>query len=307
MTEESLFNPSQAPVFGLNKMLELWSLLGQRRLLIHLQVAVISYICYWTGARTKEICDLKIQDISFRKQLETVFLNMPLRSSKSNRNKERRENIILPITKRSPWPILNNLLTLLGDRKTGRIFPSLNTDKVNYHYRSAAKTLNWPIKPTGHSMRISFVINSIIAGAPDSCIIACCRWQTPGMLELYKNSVLQDTIYGSAYKTVRLIEKHFQGIKILHTNKTDLPSSSGHQINPTGNNLLTPLTMEENPTTVFRENNRMEYEAFTPEILSTSFDPRDETTSTSCPTCGLFFPLAEQNLLGNRNNTPIMV
>jgi hypothetical protein len=65
-------------------------------------------------------------------------------------------------------------------------------------------------------MRVSFVVNAFIAGTPDSWIIACCRWQTPGMLELYKNSVLQDTVNGSAYKTVRLIEKHFEGIQILH-------------------------------------------------------------------------------------------
>ena len=102
------------------------------------------------------------------------------------------------------------------------------------------------------------------------------------MLELYKNSVLQDTVYGSAYKTVRLIEKHFEGIQILHTNKITSAMDSGVAFKPLGNSKQERDQLEGNPII-----NNISKPTVSHDYLSTSFDPRESpTVSVTCPTCG---------------------
>lgn len=140
---------------------------------------------------------LNIEDIKIRENSSNFLIKMPLRQSKSNKYKERREAITLPITKNGLKPILAWISFLVGDRTSGRLFNNLDTNKVNYHYKRTAPKQDWRIHPTGHSMRVSYVVNAIIAGVPDEHIISCCRWASPAMLEVYKNAQLQDTIYGS--------------------------------------------------------------------------------------------------------------
>lgn len=208
MTEESLIEPSQAPYFRPDQMSPFWDCLWTGNLLIHKQVAAISYIAYMTGARTIEVTSLNIEDIKKREDQSVVFIKMPLRRSKTNKYKERREAITLPVTKHGLKPIIDWLNLLTADKTTGKLFPGVDTDKVNYHYRKTAAKLDWSINPTGHSMRVSFVVNAVIAGVPDAHIVACCRWSTDAMLNVYKNAQLQDTIYGSAFQVVRIVEAH---------------------------------------------------------------------------------------------------
>jgi len=76
----------------------------------------------------------------------------------------------------------------------------MDTPKMNYFYATQAKDLAWEIFPTGHSMRVSFVIESVKNGVPSEHIINCCRWQNDQMLQLYKNNHLEHTEFGSSYK-----------------------------------------------------------------------------------------------------------
>lgn len=74
--------------------------------------------------------------------------------------------------------------------------------KMNYFYASQAKDLDWVVFPTGHSMRVSFVIESIKNGVPKEHIVNCCRWQSDYMFYLYKNNHLEHTRFGSCYTAV---------------------------------------------------------------------------------------------------------
>ena len=76
----------------------------------------------------------------------------------------------------------------------------MDTVKMNYFYASQARELGWKVYPTGHSMRVSFVIESIINGVPEEHIINICRWQNDHMLQLYKNNHLEHTKFGSSYR-----------------------------------------------------------------------------------------------------------
>lgn len=76
----------------------------------------------------------------------------------------------------------------------------MTTRKMNHHYEANAKKLGWEIIPTGHSMRISFVINAVRSGSSDEDIITVCRWADGSMLRYYKNHKLENTVFGSAYK-----------------------------------------------------------------------------------------------------------
>ena len=223
MTSESLFEPSQAPYFRPDQMSKFWDILWASDLLVHKEVAVASYIAYFSGARTIETCKLNIEDIQKRQDSTNIFIKMPLRTSKTNKYKERREAITLPITQNGLKPILEWIDFLVGNRTSGLLFNNLNTSKVVYHYIRTAKKLDWKIHPTGHSMRVSYVINAVIAGVPDEHIVACCRWATPAMLEVYKNSQLQDTIYGSAYQVIRLVEAHMYSQGLISPSK-NLPA-----------------------------------------------------------------------------------
>ncbi len=62
----------------------------------------------------------------------------------------------------------------------------MDTVKMNYFYASQARDLNWKVFPTGHSMRVSMVIECIKNGVPEEHIINLCRWQNDHMLQLHK-------------------------------------------------------------------------------------------------------------------------
>ncbi|CAG5101545.1 Oidioi.mRNA.OKI2018_I69.YSR.g17195.t1.cds [Oikopleura dioica] len=203
-SEESLYEPHQANVFKLKKLLPFW-----RRLYmgseIEKMVAIVSILAFHTAGRTAEILSLRIEDMTFTQKEEALYIIMPLRTSKSNASKRRRESLSLPVLPTFPVNIKLWLAKLIDGRKQGKLFaaPSLKrgltTSTVNYYYRKAAAQLDWEECPSGHSMRVSYVIAACEAGVEDSLIISVCRWKSPEMLEIYRSYHLLESEYGAHY------------------------------------------------------------------------------------------------------------
>ena len=212
--EEDLYEPGQAPAFPRDAMREFWLRSRESGKPNRMVGAIVSYICFMTGARTGEISALFIQDLRWKERGPVTFLQMPLRTSKSNASKERREVVTMPITPQAPVPIKDWILEQIGTRTHGNVFKYLSvkgpavmdTKKMNYYYSSQAEELNWEIYPTGHSMRVSFVIESVMNGVPSEHIQNCCRWQSEQMVQLYKNNHLEHTMFGSSFRVTTMNE-----------------------------------------------------------------------------------------------------
>ncbi|CAG5101421.1 Oidioi.mRNA.OKI2018_I69.YSR.g17072.t1.cds [Oikopleura dioica] len=214
-SNEDLYEPTQAPAFARSEMVPFWETAYNSGQINKKVGAAVSYICFCTGARTGEIVNLFIEDIRWKEDSGTVFLQMPLRSSKSNSTKERREVITLPITDNSEIDIKSWILEAIASRTKGKLFSyshgkrktTMNTTKMNYFYHTVSECLGWAVCPTGHSMRVSFVVESLKNGVPDQHIINLCRWKNEFMLNQYKNNQLEHTIHGSAFKVISTNER----------------------------------------------------------------------------------------------------
>ena len=102
---ESLYEPGQAPSFSRAEMTPFWKAAYESDKCNKTVGAIVSYICFATGARTGEITGLFIEDLRWKESEGLPFLQMPLRTSKGNPGKERREVITMPITGNAPVDI----------------------------------------------------------------------------------------------------------------------------------------------------------------------------------------------------------
>ncbi len=202
--EATLYEPKPPPYFTWAKMKKIWDQLWYPAPTAECEARhkamCISFITYSTGARTIEICYLRIEDLEEIEDNGVTFLRCPLRTSKTNTRKTSRESIILTITKKEMYPILKWIKKVIGIRKKGFVFPNMDTRKVHYHLKVAAKVLKWPTAPRPHGCRMGFVLNSSVNGVEDEHIVNVCRWKDNQMLKYYRNHFLETTIHWSAYK-----------------------------------------------------------------------------------------------------------
>ncbi|CBY07380.1 unnamed protein product [Oikopleura dioica] len=165
--EDELYEPRPPPYFGWDDMKKIWTQLWyppKTTLESRHKATCVSYIAYATGARTNEICNIRIEDLERTNEEGVTFLRMPLRVSKTNTRKTARESIVLAITHSEMFPILNWIDKAIGTRKEG------------------------------------YVINSSKSGAKEEDIVNVCRWKDATMLRYYRNHFLETTKHGSAYK-----------------------------------------------------------------------------------------------------------
>ncbi len=128
-SSESLYEPGQAPSFSRTDMTPVWEAAYSSEKANRTVGAIVSYICFATGARTGEITSLYIQDLRCKENEGLLFLQMPLRTSKGNPGKERREVITMPTTGNAPVDIEKWVKTQIGDRKEGRVFEYMTEER----------------------------------------------------------------------------------------------------------------------------------------------------------------------------------
>lgn len=197
-----LYEPTQAVAISKEKVSLLISHLWFKKWtnLSFKQSAVICYICANTGARAKEVIDAYIEDLEWHTDGDMKFLRIPLRQSKGNAFKTRREALVLPLTSDTESSFQHWLKVILKGRTAGKIFLKASTAKLREHFKSAGKALNWPEVPTAHSMRAHFVVEALRAGASESDIIANCRWKDQAMINIYRMRQLECTKQGPAFR-----------------------------------------------------------------------------------------------------------
>ncbi|CAG5101433.1 Oidioi.mRNA.OKI2018_I69.YSR.g17084.t1.cds [Oikopleura dioica] len=193
-------------------------------------VAIVSVIAFHTAGRTAEILSLRIEDLIFKQKKEALYIIMPLRTSKTNASKRKRESLSLPILPDFPINIKQWIEKLIDGRESGKLFAApelkrgLVTATINYYYRKTAALLNWENAPSGHSMRCSYVIAACEAGVDDSLIISVCRWKSAEMLEVYRSYFLLDSEYGAHYRIAAMVERKRQedegATLVLQTSRT---------------------------------------------------------------------------------------
>ena len=163
-------------------------------------------MAYISGARVGEICDLEIEDMEWKDDEEVPFIRLPLRTSKTNVAKTERESITIPILADAMFPVKKWMEKAIGKRKTGKITGGITTRRINDTLVRAARDLGWKKKPSGHSFRISFVINAVKSGCAEQDIVTVCRWKTPTMINVYKANQLENTTHGAIYKISKSTE-----------------------------------------------------------------------------------------------------
>lgn len=181
--EESLYEPQQANIFRRNELILFW-----RRLYnwneIEQMVALVSVLAFHTAGRTSEILSIRIKDMIYTQKEEALYIVMPLRATKTNASKRKRESLSLPVLPDFPVNVRSWIDKLVNGRESGKLFDArslkrgLVTATVNYYYRKTAAALYWENAPSGHSMRCSYVIAACEAGVEDSLIISVCRWKS---------------------------------------------------------------------------------------------------------------------------------
>ncbi|CBY20901.1 unnamed protein product [Oikopleura dioica] len=178
---EQLYEPKPPAYFEWQKMKKIWDMLWlpspKGPMETRHKVTCVSYICYVTGARAKEVCEIMIEDLEEKTEGSDTFLRMPIRVSKSNSKKTRRESLILISRQTDIMPIMKRLKLSIGNRKKA------------------------------HGMRLGYVLNSSIGGVEDDAIINSCRWKDGTMLRYYRNHFLENTKHGSAYKISKKTEE----------------------------------------------------------------------------------------------------
>ncbi|CBY12425.1 unnamed protein product [Oikopleura dioica] len=79
---EDLYEPKPPAYFQWEKMKKiwdnLWSPAPRGEMETRHKVVCVSYICYVTGARTKEACEVMIEDLEEKTEDNETFLRMPL-------------------------------------------------------------------------------------------------------------------------------------------------------------------------------------------------------------------------------------
>jgi integrase len=208
--KEKLVEPKQAPYLEPMEMkklgLYLWNPPPSTNLTTKQFVALACYMAYISGARVGEICDLEIEDMEWKDDEEVPFIRLPLRTSKTNVAKTERESITIPILADAMFPVKKWMEKSIGKRKTGKITGGITTRRINDTLAKAARDLGWKKKPSGHSFRISFVINAVKSGCSEQDIVTVCRWKTPTMINVYKANQLENTTHGAIYKISRSTE-----------------------------------------------------------------------------------------------------
>ncbi|CBY13924.1 unnamed protein product, partial [Oikopleura dioica] len=165
VAEGKLYEPDQAVAIEPTNLTKLVDYLWFRQWtnLSFKQSALVAYICAHTGARCNEVVCLYAQDLEWRDDRGQQFLRMPLRSSKSNAFKTRREALVLPVPPSEKFPFKHWLSVILKGRA---------------HY----------------------VVQALKAGANESDIVAVCRWKDEAMLNTYRMRQLECTKAGPAFK-----------------------------------------------------------------------------------------------------------
>lgn len=125
-----------------------------------------------------------IEDLEEQMHEGVMFLRMPLRSSKSNTFKDRREALILPLAGPDAANIKHWFSVIKGGRTSGKLFPNTTTKKVRDHFRIAQSSFGWKRPATGHSLRIHFVVSALESGASEADIANVCRWRTLDMVNV---------------------------------------------------------------------------------------------------------------------------
>ena len=202
---KQLYEPTQAVAISKSKIDELVSHLWFKRWnnLSFRQSAVIAYICANTGARANEVIQVFIEDFEWHEDGETSFLRLPLRSSKGNAFKARREALVLPTTTTTRAALQHWLKVIMKGRKKGKLFQNTNTAKLRDHFRAAGRALGWIESPSAHSLRAHYVVESLRAGASESDIVAVCRWKDDAMLNTYRMRQVECTEQGPAFKILK--------------------------------------------------------------------------------------------------------
>ncbi|CBY38772.1 unnamed protein product, partial [Oikopleura dioica] len=120
---EQLYEPKPPAYFEWQKMKKIWDMLWlpapKGTMETRHKVTCVSYICYVTGARAKEVCEIMIEDLEEKTEESDTFLRMPIRVSKSNSKKTRRESLILISRLTDIMPIMKRLKLAIGNRKKG--------------------------------------------------------------------------------------------------------------------------------------------------------------------------------------------
>ena len=202
VAEGHLYEPDQAVAIEPAKLQVLVDFLWFRKWtnLSFKQSALIAYICAHTGARCNEVVNLYVEDMEWREDEDHKFLRLPLRTSKSNAFKTRREALVVPVPSPENSPFQHWLKVILKERKSGKLFLNTSSAKVRSHYKIAAKALEWAEAPTCHSLRSHYVVQALRAGASESDIVAVCRWKDEAMLNTYRMRQLECTVAGPAFK-----------------------------------------------------------------------------------------------------------
>lgn len=112
------------------------------------------------------------------------FMRMPLRSSKSNTFKDRREALILPLAGPDAENIRHWFKVIKGSRTKGKLFPNSSTKKFRDHFQIASLAFGWKRPASAHSLRIYFVVSALESGATESDIANICRWRTLDMINV---------------------------------------------------------------------------------------------------------------------------
>jgi hypothetical protein len=137
-----------------------------------------------SGARCGEVTGIFIEDMEEQVHNGVTFLRMPLRSSKSNTFKDRREALILPLAGESAETTRHWIKVIKGGRASGKLFQNSTTAKVRSHFQTAQKAFGWKRAPTGHSLRIHFVVTALESGASEQDIQNICRWKSGDMINV---------------------------------------------------------------------------------------------------------------------------
>jgi hypothetical protein len=230
-TKDKLYEPRQAKGISRNEVDQLLAFLWFRRWpnLSFKATALVTFLAARTGARVKEITALYIEDLEETMHEGISFLRMPLRSSKSNTFKDRREALILPFSGPDEANIRHWLRVIKGGRSEGLLFQNTSTAKVRDHFRIATKHYGWKRAPTAHSLRIFFVISALESGASETDIQNLCRWRSAEMICIYKNRLTEVRTTGAAYKVYHANKENDATIGIPSTPTPEPQQHKNHE------------------------------------------------------------------------------
>ena len=121
--------------------------------------------------------------------------------SRTNQFCDKRESLTVPLDDFPMIDFLPKLNWLIGGRREGLLFSpllKLTTAKVTYHMKKAAKSLGWSKVPSGHSGRVSMVVECLRRDIPERDIKVMMRWKHDSEMPQYYRAQSLETHKNSA-------------------------------------------------------------------------------------------------------------